>query len=85
MNNRRKIAGLVIERAGLIFRGKDRLPRVTFDVVLPLVGVGMPVQLAHAAGLDFDERSRDFRRNLEVLRVRYPEMSHRWTLLAAVP
>src|SRR5882762_8755014 len=39
---------------------------LTLDVVLPFVGVGVPVELAHAARLDGDERSRNSRGGLEV-------------------
>jgi hypothetical protein len=52
------VAGREIERAGLARRREHAHARLAFDVVLPLVGIRMPVQLAHSTQLDLDERGR---------------------------
>jgi hypothetical protein len=40
-------------------RSEHAHARLAFDVVLPLIGVGVPVQLAHAAQLDLHQRRGD--------------------------
>lgn len=48
-----------IERSCMSIRGKDAHPGLPFDVVLPLVRVRVPVQLADATRLDFDQGGRN--------------------------
>ena len=53
------IVGLEIECARLAGRREHAHACLALDVVLPFVGIRMPVQLAHPAGLDLDQRRRD--------------------------
>src|SRR6202012_5023441 len=56
------IASLKIEGPRLTRRGENTHPRLSVDVILPLVGVRMPMHLTHAARLNFDQcRSDRFR------------------------
>jgi hypothetical protein len=40
-------------------RAEHAHARLTLDVILPFVGVGVPMHLAHSAGIDLDERRGD--------------------------
>ena len=59
------VAGLVIEGARLPRGCEHAHAALAFDVVLPFVGVGMPVQFAHSAGRDFDQCSGNRLRGAE--------------------
>jgi hypothetical protein len=50
-----------VERPRLARRGEDGHAPASRDVVLPFVGIGVPVQLADRARVDLDERRRDRR------------------------
>lgn len=48
------VPGHVVERAGVAFRGEDGDAGATADEEGPLVRVGVPVHLAHGAGVDVE-------------------------------
>src|ERR1700676_3126457 len=48
---------------------EHRHPRFALEVVLPFIGVRMPVQLAHAARLDRDQGGSGCRRYIEIAAV----------------
>jgi hypothetical protein len=60
------VAGLVVERAGLAGGGEHGHPSLARQVVLPFVGVRVPVQLAQASRLDLHQRRGDSLRDGEV-------------------
>src|ERR1700761_5873253 len=53
------VVGVEVHGAGLAGGGEDSHASFAADPVLPLGGVGVPVELAHAAGLDSNQRSGD--------------------------
>ena len=53
------VPGEVVERAGRVAAREDGDARAAADEVAPLVGVGVPVHLAHAAGRDGHVSGRD--------------------------
>src|ERR1700730_7392151 len=55
------IVGLKVEGAGLARGGEHAHAGLPFDVILPLVRIRVPVQLAHRAGRDLDQRCGDGR------------------------
>src|ERR1700730_13200029 len=63
------IVGLKVEGAGLARGGKHAHAGLPFDVILPLVRIRVPVQLAHRAGRDLDQRCGDARGYREHLAV----------------
>ena len=63
------VAGLVVEGAGLAGRGEHGHAPAAADVVLPLVGVRVPMQLAHPARLNLHQRRRDGGSSRKIRRV----------------
>src|SRR5580692_9722443 len=63
------VTRLVVEGARLTARGEDRHAALAREVVLPLVGVRVPVKLADSARFNFDSRSSDCLRDGEIARV----------------
>src|SRR6266700_4739621 len=63
--NETDIAGTKVEGARLTGSGEHAHARLALDVILPLVGVGVPMQLAHSAGVNLDQGRSD-RANWEV-------------------
>src|SRR5947208_14463224 len=57
---------LVVERAGLTARGEDGHAPLAGEIVLPFVGVRVPVKLADRARFDFDSGGRDRLRHGEL-------------------
>ena len=64
------VAGEEVEGARLRLGGKHRHPPFARNVVLPFVGVRMPVDLPHVAGIDLDEGGRHIGGDREVSRIR---------------
>src|SRR6266567_1906889 len=60
---------LVVERAGLTAGGEDGYAPLAGEIVLPFVGVRVPVKLADRARFDFDSGGRDRLRHGEIARV----------------
>jgi hypothetical protein len=44
-------------------------PSLAFDIILPLIGVGVPVELTHTTGMDCHNRDRYRSRNVKCRRV----------------
>src|SRR3954453_21435559 len=63
------IAGFEVHGASAAAGAEYRHSRLTADVVLPLIRVGMPVELTHTAGVDSYDCDRDGRRNFEHARI----------------
>jgi hypothetical protein len=59
------VAGFEIHRARTLAGADNGHPRFPADVVLPFVGVRMPVKLAHSAGMHRHNRGGDSCGNLE--------------------
>jgi hypothetical protein len=53
------ISGLEIERARLTGCAEHAHAGLTLDIILPFIGVGMPMQFSHPAGINFDQRRGD--------------------------
>src|SRR5262249_19577800 len=53
------VAGAEVERARLTGRAEHAHACLALDVILPFVGVGMPMQLPHSAGVDLDQGRGD--------------------------
>src|SRR6266567_1426250 len=62
--NETDIAGTKVEGARLTGRAEHAHARLALDVILPLVGVGVPMQLPHSAGVNLDQ-GRSGRSNWE--------------------
>src|SRR2546429_5734013 len=63
--NETDIAGAEVEGARLTRSAEHAHACLALDVILPLVGVGVPMQLPHSAGVNFDQGRGD-RANREV-------------------
>src|SRR5207237_9450799 len=63
------VTRLVVERAGLTAGGEDAHAPLAGEIVLPFVGVRVPMKLADRARFDFDSRGRDRFRHAEIARV----------------
>lgn len=63
------IARPVIEGASNSVSGKHRHASLTCKVILPLVIIGMPVELPHGSGLDLNQGGSDGLRDREVRRI----------------
>jgi hypothetical protein len=55
------VSGLKIERSRLTGRREDPHAGLTAEVILPLVGVGMPVELPQSTRFNFHKGGRDVR------------------------
>src|SRR5215831_3007061 len=53
------VAGTEVEGACLTGSAEDAHARLALDVMLPLIGVGVLMQLSHSAGVDLDQRRSD--------------------------
>ena len=53
------VPGLKVEGSCLTRSSKHAHARLTADVVLPFIGVRMPVQFSQPAGFDFHKSCRD--------------------------
>src|SRR5262245_14693864 len=53
------VAGTEVEGACLTGSAEDAHARLALDVMLPLIGVGVPMQLPHSAWVDLDQGRSD--------------------------
>src|SRR6202789_325276 len=69
------VSAAEIERPRLTAGGEHAHAPLTADVILPFVGVGMPVQLTQATGVDLDQSRRNAFGGRKHARVRDPHGS----------
>ena len=63
------IAGPEIERARLTGRAEDAHTGLTLDIILPFIGVGVPMQFSHPARINFDQRRGNRQGNRKYARI----------------